>query len=104
MLGCHSKVNLSLKMETITCCGSLLLACVMINGIIKKYENKEKTPDLCENPCGKKPLVEEKTRSMALDLSIHKSRTADLRVEHKPKTKFGSQNNNLYLDTNSHHN
>ena len=36
MLGCHSKVNLSLKMETITYCGSLLLACVMINGIINK--------------------------------------------------------------------
>ena len=35
----------------------LMLQSVMINDTIKKYEKK--IPDLCGNPCGKKPRAEE---------------------------------------------
>ena len=37
-----------------------LIQLVMINGTIKKYENKKKTLDLHGNSCRKKPRTEKK--------------------------------------------
>ena len=73
----------------------------MINAIIKNYKIKEKHKIYVETLAGKnhgqrRKLHHEYERN-------YESRNTGLRVEHKPKTKFRSQINNLHLNTNSHH-
>ena len=81
---------------------------VMINDTIKKYKNKEKHKIYMEILVGKNHgqrrkfyyefernykvrLIGNKPYFFFSTFSVHKSRTVGLRVEYKPKTKFGSQ-------------